>query len=70
MKQMMTKIENELDMLYLSRKLAEIHCQVPIQFSLNDCMLQFNQEKFFHKVQELELKSVLSFLKKVGTFVD
>ena len=44
-----SKIETELEMLYLSRKLAEIKCDVPIEYDLSQSRLQFNKEKALNK---------------------
>ncbi|MDQ0155149.1 5'-3' exonuclease [Robertmurraya andreesenii] len=57
-----TKIEQDLDMLYLSRKLAEIHCEVPIQYSLEEARLKINQEKVQEKFAEVEFKGLTRFL--------
>src|SRR5690606_35138897 len=37
-----TKIEQDLKMLHLSRKLAAIHCEVPLEFSLENSRLQID----------------------------
>lgn len=57
-----TKIEQDLDMLYLSRKLAAIHCEVPIQYSLNEAQLKVDREKVIHKFEEVEFKGLSRFL--------
>lgn len=57
-----TKIEQDLDMLHLSRKLAEIHCEVPIQYSLTEAKLKFDREKVMHKFEEVEFKGLSRFL--------
>ncbi|MGG7618003.1 5'-3' exonuclease [Bacillus coreaensis] len=53
-----TKIEQDLDMLYLSRKLAEIKCDVPISFSHEESVFQFNQEKVLTKFKEVEFRGL------------
>lgn len=57
-----TKIEQDLEMLYLSRKLAAIHCEVPIQYSLNEARLKIDREKVIHKFEEVEFKGLSRFL--------
>lgn len=52
------KIEDELEMLHLSRKLAEINCDVPIQFTLEHSLCKQVPETFLNLVDELELKSI------------
>ena len=58
-----TKIEQDLEMLYLSRKLAEIHCEVPIQYSLNEARYQYDREKVMEKFKEFEFKGLDRLLK-------
>ncbi|WP_217807578.1 5'-3' exonuclease [Thalassobacillus devorans] len=57
-----TKIENELEMLHLSRKLAAIHCEVDVDCSLEDAILEINQERMMEKFNELEFKRLESLL--------
>lgn len=57
-----TKIEEDLDMLYLSRKLAAIHCEVPIEYSLADAVFNLNREKVLEKFREVEFKGLERFL--------
>ncbi|WP_028782506.1 5'-3' exonuclease [Thalassobacillus devorans] len=57
-----TKIENELDMLHLSRKLAAIHCEVDVDCSLDDAIFEVNQERMMEKFNELEFKRLDSLL--------
>ncbi|MFG6120831.1 5'-3' exonuclease [Thalassobacillus sp. B23F22_16] len=56
------KIENELEMLHLSRKLAAIHCGVDVDCSLDDAILEINQERMMEKFNELEFKRLESLL--------
>lgn len=49
------KIEQDLDMLRLSRKLAKINCHVPVSCSLDDAFLKIDREKAQAKFKELEL---------------
>lgn len=57
-----TKIEQDLDMLYLSRRLAEIKCDVPLQYSLEDTLFKFEQDKVLSKFEEVEMRGLHRFL--------
>ncbi|MFG6116687.1 5'-3' exonuclease H3TH domain-containing protein [Halobacillus sp. MO56] len=57
-----TKIENELEMLHLSRKLAAIHCEVDVDCSLDEAIFEVNQERMMAKFKELEFKRLDSLL--------
>jgi len=57
-----TKIEQDLEMLHLSRQLAEIKCDVPIEYSLEDAIFNINREKVFEKFTEVELRGLNRFL--------
>lgn len=57
-----TKIEQDLDMLHLSRKLAKIHCEVQVTCPLDDALLSINQVKMNEVFQELELKNLNTLL--------
>lgn len=62
-----TKIETELDMLHLSRKLAEIDCQVPIEIEINKCIRNIEVDKVTRMlVEELEFERLL----KDGQFLE
>ena len=61
-KSVRTKIESDLDMLHLSRQLAEIHCAVPVACSLEEALYQFDEGKVISKFEELEFKSLLKLL--------
>ncbi len=60
------KIETELDMLHLSRKLAEIHCDVPVEIELDKCTRNIEEEKIITMLQELEFERLL----KDGSFIE
>jgi len=60
-----TKIENDLDMLHLSRKLAEINCQAPLECLLDDSLLFIDEEKALSIIKEHELRGVQSMLKNL-----
>ncbi|KWX78263.1 5'-3' exonuclease [Paenibacillus riograndensis] len=53
------KIEADLDMLHLSRELAEIRCDVPVVCTLTECLWELQREKAARKFQELEFGSLL-----------
>ncbi|GAE34299.1 5'-3' exonuclease [Halalkalibacter akibai] len=57
------KIESDLEMLHLSRKLAAIHCEVDVCCSLEDAILNINQERMLAKFKELELRNLDNILK-------
>lgn len=63
-----TKIEQDLEMLYLSRKLAAIYCQVPIEFSLEDALLRMNHDKMMEKFTEVGIKGMGRFFEKESVF--
>ena len=53
-----SKIEQDLEMLHLSRKLAKIHCEVPVSCSLDEAVFTINREKVLGKFKELEFKGL------------
>ncbi|WP_102346801.1 5'-3' exonuclease [Bacillus sp. Marseille-P3661] len=53
-----TKIEQDLELLHLSRKLAKIHCEVPVNCSIDDSALTINRTKVIEKFNELEFKGL------------
>lgn len=52
------KIEEDLDMLHMSRELAEIRCDVPLTFSIEESVLKDISPEFLSYIDELELKSI------------
>lgn len=56
------KIEADREMLYLSRELAEIKCDVPIEVDLHQSKLQFNKEKALNKFAEVGMRGLDRFL--------
>ncbi|WP_246942009.1 5'-3' exonuclease [Bacillus pinisoli] len=52
------KIEDSLDMLHLSHKLARIHCEVPVDCSLEEAMFNVNKERALSTFRELEFKGL------------
>lgn len=57
-----TKIENDLEMLHLSRTLAEIKCDVPINCSLDEAVMNIKKEKAQSKFSELELRGLQNLI--------
>ena len=60
-----TKIENDLDMLQLSRKLAEINCEAPLECLLDNSVLRINEEKALLIIKEHELRGIQPLLKSL-----
>lgn len=56
------KIESDLDMLYLSRQLAEIKCDVPLQYNLEQTAFNLDREKALAKFTEVEMKGLYRFI--------
>jgi len=56
------KIEQDLDMLHLSRMLAEIKCDVPVSCALEEAGLRIEKEKALNKLMEIELRGVQRLL--------
>src|SRR3954463_14409665 len=56
------KIETDLDMLYLSRKLAEIKCDVPLQYDIEKAKLNLDHEKVLNKFNEVGMKGLQRFI--------
>ncbi|MGM0899836.1 MAG: 5'-3' exonuclease [Bacillota bacterium] len=56
------KIEQDLEMLHLSRQLAAIKCDVEVSCSLETASLQINREKVLNKFQEVEFKGLHKFI--------
>lgn len=57
-----TKIEQDLEMLHLSRQLAEIKCDVPVECRLDHAMFRFNRDKVSEKFDEIEFRGLHRFL--------
>lgn len=56
------KIEGDLDMLHLSRELAAIHCEVPIDLELESCPWRPEPDKVRSKLEELEFRSLMRLI--------
>jgi 5'-3' exonuclease len=64
-----TKIEQDLEMLHLSRVLAEIKCDVPVNCDLEMAGLKIHKEKAINKLLELELRGLQRLLPLDEAFV-
>lgn len=56
------KIEADLDMLHLSRELAEIRCDVPVVCTMAECLWELQRENAVRKFQELEFGSLMHLI--------
>lgn len=61
-----TKIKNNLEMLNLSRNLAEINCHTPITYQLNKNKWVLDQEVIKEKFTNLELNHMIKLLNSVS----
>ncbi|WP_186577334.1 5'-3' exonuclease [Aquibacillus kalidii] len=60
------KIEENIDMLHLSRNLAKIHTEVPVSCSLEDASWKINGERVKHMLEkQLEFKNSSRWMNKV-----
>jgi 5'-3' exonuclease len=57
-----TKIRENIDMLHLSRELAEIKCDIPINCHLDNAIWAFDKARVENKFTELEFKSMAKLL--------
>ncbi|MFD1037858.1 5'-3' exonuclease H3TH domain-containing protein [Virgibacillus byunsanensis] len=53
-----TKINTDMEMLHLSRKLAEIKCDVPVSCTLDSALWEINKSQIEEKFNELEFKNL------------
>jgi 5'-3' exonuclease len=60
-----TKIENDLDMLHLSRELAEINCHAPLDCIFEETLLNVNEEKAYAMIKNHELRGVQTLVKNI-----
>lgn len=56
------KIEADLDMLYLSRELAQIKTDVPLKIDLTRSQFRLNKEKVLHKFEEVGMRGLERFM--------
>ncbi|GIN56552.1 5'-3' exonuclease [Lederbergia ruris] len=59
------KLQQDEEMLHLSRKLATIHCNVPLDFYLEQAKWQLDPTKTMTVIEEYELRSVRNTLLKL-----
>ncbi|MEH7437149.1 5'-3' exonuclease [Neobacillus drentensis] len=57
-----TKIEQDIEMLHLSRRLAEIKCDVPVTYVLEETGLRIEKDKALNKLMEVELRGLQRLL--------
>lgn len=57
-----TKIKNNLDMLHLSRSLAEIKCDVPLECEIDRAYWLYDREKTLQKFRDMELDKMTRLL--------
>lgn len=62
------KINNDIEMLHLSRQLASIECNVPISIDFNDTAWSISQSTSMDICDEFELKTVRNHLLKTKWF--
>lgn len=58
-----TKIKNNLDLLHLSRALAEIKCDVPISCSIENALWKYDKRQIEDKFTELEFINLAKLVK-------
>ncbi|APC48509.1 flap endonuclease [Virgibacillus halodenitrificans] len=56
------KISDNLDMLHLSRELAEIKCDVPIRCEIEDALWKYDRNIIEQKFSELEFKNLAKLI--------
>ncbi|WP_025026574.1 5'-3' exonuclease [Caldalkalibacillus mannanilyticus] len=56
------KIEEDMEMLHLSRKLAEIRCDVPLEHSLEECLWELDKERVKKQFELLEFKNLMKLI--------
>lgn len=61
------KIEQNLDMLHLSRELARIRLDVPIECKLDDCIWDLRHAATLRKFEELEFGGLVKVLGEVAS---
>ncbi|RCX17425.1 5'-3' exonuclease [Fontibacillus phaseoli] len=66
-KSVRTKIESDLEMLHLSRQLAEIRCDVELLCNSDSCRLELNHVVVASKFEELEMASISTLMGLAAT---
>ena len=59
------KIEDDIEMFWLSQKLAEIKCDIPLQCELKEAEVDFHIDKIENRLKKLgiRIKSIREYLK-------
>ncbi|MBD1381634.1 5'-3' exonuclease [Metabacillus arenae] len=60
------KIEAELEMLHLSKKLAAIHCEAPVECEIEKAIFTYEHEKVLMKITELDIKGIINHIVRRG----
>ncbi|GAA0611477.1 5'-3' exonuclease ExnP [Virgibacillus siamensis] len=58
-----TKIKNNLDLLHLSRELAEINCDVPVSCPIENAVWKYDKKQIEDKFTELEFTNLAKLVK-------
>lgn len=61
-KTLRAKIEADLEMLHLSRQLATINCNAPLDIHIDSCCWQYDRHLVLSKFEELEFKSLVALI--------
>ncbi|WP_168122733.1 5'-3' exonuclease H3TH domain-containing protein [Paenibacillus sp. HB172176] len=56
------KIEADLDMLHLSRELATIRCDAPLEIEIESCSWCYDRHSVLGKFEELEFRSLIALI--------
>ncbi len=56
------KLQTDIDMLHLSRELAEIKCDIPITCNLDNAVWEYNQEKVINVFKKLQFTRLLDLV--------
>jgi 5'-3' exonuclease len=64
-----TKIEQDLEMLHMSRRLAEIKCDVPVKCLLEEAEIKIEKDKVINKFAELGLRGLHGLISVDEAFV-
>ncbi|TXL67796.1 5'-3' exonuclease [Cerasibacillus terrae] len=56
------KLQTDIDMLHLSRELAEIKCDIPITCNLDNAVWEYNQEKVITVFKKLQFTRLLDLV--------
>ncbi len=59
---MQKRFQTDEDMLHLSRQLAKINCEVPLEYVLEESLWQYNETKVNAVLADLEMKQVTYYM--------